>query len=400
MTYYAHSGTYYNLVKDSGGPYPTPDEPHWKGEQKAPACFKRSSKMKVKVLFRMRPGTPYRTVWVKGNGPGNLEFKKKTASVSGQIITDDDHVCENEFKNEIDFFDKLNIAWTVSLDDGATWQYAGTTSNQVYIVRDEPACVHYHTVIHHSCKQADGEKDNFAQITSRIWALFAGKNVVRVTDNHTLTYYKSYTTTNMLTPDLLKHGDGDCNAWARLFLDMLKAQNYQPDNNFVTAGPTVTSGAGAFLVREWSFPAPPGKSDDEDFPFLNIPEPDALLPNFVKDTSYDFVFKEVTDSTGIPGQGGVANPASFFEVHSVAVIEEKIYDASYGLIHDSFDDIDPDIIAGYVKLAKQHPVDEPTVGVDLNDDGDALDMDVPRDCFFMRTNPAGNQLRKLLEYKY
>ena len=217
-----------------------------------------------------------------------------------------------------------------------------------------------------------------------IWGEFTDRDVRRV-DGVQLTYYASYTCGNITTADLLKYGDGQCGAWAKFFIDMLKVQGIGITNEYVIFMPNPPSGIPqdyvGFVVKNWTFVGA-GTSGHSTHPYLNIP--DSLL---VGATSYNWKFAEVTDAAGIPGQGN-ANPASLFNNHQV-MINGEYYDPSYGLKHASLQAIDDDAIDGFYIGPVLHPVDEPAVNLDLNGDGDKTDLQVDTPVYLLQKNPAG-----------
>lgn len=109
-------------------------------------------------------------------------------------------------------------------------------------------------------------------------------------------------------------------------------------------------------------------------------------------SSYNWAYAEVTDTNGIPGQG-TSNPASLFGNHQV-VIGGTYYDPSYGLKHNSLDDIDANAVDGFFVITIK-TLDEATYNLDLNGDGDKTDTAVPTAVFLFRKNPSGNDLRIL-----
>ncbi len=174
-----------------------------------------------------------------------------------------------------------------------------------------------------------------------------------------------YNCSNVTTADLLAKGDGQCGAWAKLFIDMRKVQGIDDLNEYVIFEPIIDDG---FIVKNWSFSGP-GSSGIASHPYLNIPDSPIVLP-----TSYNWKFAEVNDEPGIPGQGN-PNPASLFSNHQV-VISGQYYDPSYGLKHASLEEIDDNAIDGFYRGPGLLPVDEPAVNLDLNGDGDKTDLGV------------------------
>jgi hypothetical protein len=388
-------GTKYHVVrKDDGTGDYTP--PHWQdnstppdgdaddpGDRKYPVCFTRNTKMKVSGKWYVEPPNPPVAISVWGLGPGNLEFPQTVASVTGNDVTITDVECAAPFANEVDFFDAdttstpprhtLDIAWTAFYGP-AYWGDAGTSKNQAYIVLGDPLTTVYHTLAHLGCKNADG-KTAPADVTAAIWTEFTDREVRRV-DGVQLTYYASYTNGNVTTASLLSAGDGECGAWAKLFIDMRKVQHIDDVNEYVYVEASTDDG---FIVENWTFSGT-GTSGHSTYPYLNLPG--TPLPGTV---SYNWRFAEVTDAPGIAGQG-TTNPASLFGNHQV-VISGDYYDPSYGAKYPSLQAIDNTLAGFYREMT--WPVDEPKVNLDLNGDGDKTDLSVPTKVMLFRKNPAG-----------
>lgn len=339
--------------------------------------------MKVSAKWRIEPSGLGVTIKIKGDGPGNLDFPETTAAISGNDLTITDVECSNPFANEIDFFDPMSISWSYSMDGGSTWCSAGTSANQTYVTLGDPLTTVYHTLVHLGCKNADGE-NTATNCTSRIWIEFTDRDVRRV-DGVQLTYYASYTCGNVTTASLLANGDGQCGAWASLFIDMRKVQGIDDTDEYVIFRPITPYGIPqsyvGFLVKNWTFTGA-GTSGFATHPYMNIPD----FP-LVGGDSYNWKFSEVDDATGIPGQGN-ANPASLFNNHQV-VISGEYYDPSCGIKHSRLQDIDDNAIDGYYIGPISYPVDEPAVNLDLNGDGDKTDLQVDTGVYLIQKNAAG-----------
>ena len=385
------SGTKYHIVKSDDG---TTDYtgPHWLDPNSDgnaadghsyPVCFTRNTKMVVSGKWRVEPAAPGATIMIQGDGPGNLDFTNTILSISGTNGTISNVECINPFTNQVDFFDPITIVWKCSGDGGLNWINAGTSTNQCYITLDDPLTDVYYTLVHLGCKNADGAM-TASNTTEAIWNEFTDRDVRRV-DGVQLTYYASYTCGNVNTADLLKYGDGQCGAWASIFIDMRKVQGIDDTDEYVIFRPIPPLGIPqdyvGFLVKNWTFTGN-GSSGHATHPYLNLPD-----SPLVGATSYNWKFAEVNDATGIPGQGN-ANPASLFNNHQV-VISGRYYDPSYGVQHASLQDIDDNAIEGFHIGPVLYPVDEPVVNLDLNGDGDKTDMQIDTGVYLIRKNAAG-----------
>lgn len=389
----AFNGPNYHIVKKDDGSQDYAS-PHWQdnsspidgdaddpSDKKYPICFTRNTKMKVSAKWQIEPPGFSGPIKIKGDGPGNLDFPETTATITGSELTITDVECLNPFKNEVDFFDPLSINWLFSIDGGLSWRDAGKSNNQTYVILGDPLSTVFHTLVHLGCKNAIGE-NTVTACTEKIWNEFVDRDVRRV-DGVQLTYYGSYNCTNITTAELLAKGDGQCGAWAKFFIDMRKVQGIDDPDEYVIFEPIIDDG---FIVKNWSFSGS-GLSGIASHPYFNIPYSPLILP-----TSYNWKFAEVSDNPGIPGQGN-PNPASLFNNHQV-VISGQYYDPSYGLRHASLQEIDDNAIDGFYRGPGKLSVDEPVVKLDLNGDGDMVDLGVDTVAIIFRKNPPGLDIQE------
>ncbi len=203
-------------------------------------------------------------------------------------------------------------------------------------------------------------------------------------------------TSDRLTRNTTPAGDGQCGAWAHLFIDAMGAQGINHTNEYVifyqSDGAAPNDFSFGFAVNNWSFASGTGISGDANYPFLNVPG----TPEY-SGSSYSWRFAEVTDDTGVPGQG-TTNPKSLFSNHQVVKIGTQYYDPSYGVTYSSLADIDDNAVDGYYEK-KDVPVNELQVGLDLNGDTYVTDTWVLTFAWVFKKNPIGNQLIEIpIEY--
>jgi hypothetical protein len=376
--------------------------PHWldnnlnsraddPGDHKYPTVFAAGSTMKVSAKLALSDVVPLTgNSWmVRGDGPGNLDIPATSATVSGRFLTITNVAAANPFSNAIDVHDSFTISWEVSPDGGQTWVKGPRTTNQVYVTLKDPIIdgntPHiWHTVVDVGSRSARGQTDENTAL-DRVWAKFATLNVQRVENPVTLTYYNSYLTVCTRTAELLQSGDGQCGSWTSFFLDTLKVLGLTMPKTYLVVVPKAATNANGFLVKNWNF-AGAGQSGDADFPYLNLP-----AANLIGNNTYNWRFAEVTDATGIAGQGN-NNPASLFNNHQIALVNGTYYDASYGVTYTSLDDMDNRSIAGYFTFRSNYPVRESLVNLDLNQDGTINNTIVPTDVMLVKQNPAGGDL--------
>jgi hypothetical protein len=303
----------HTIVKDDGSQSYT--APHWQDNAPPhPLCFTRDTKMMVDALWRIEPADTGVVISAKGVGPGNLLFPATSAAISGHDMFVLDMECDEPFPDEVAFYNPMVIDWLFSFDGGYTWLNAGVSDNQTYVTLGSPLTTVYHTLAHLGCINAAGEY-TASGCTLKIWDEFTDLDVRRI-DNTQLTYYSSYLCTNVTTADLLKHGDGQCGAWARLFIDIRKVQGIDDYNEYIVFRPIPPAGIPQNYVRiavkNWVFSGA-GSSGNTNFPYLNIPD-----TQYIDATGYNWLYSEANDAAGVPGQGN-PNPASLFNNHQVVI---------------------------------------------------------------------------------
>ena len=343
---------------DGGGNYP--DDPHWNdadsppdgnaygsGDNHSPVCYKRGATMKLDVTFVSAAGAaqPDRDdVRVLGNGPDSLafledaEYQVSVSSAGGvTTISIAGHVCSSSLKDEVFRYRSFPVTWEVSVDQGTTWRPAGTTENEVFIVWDEPLTTPYRTLLYLGCQNGGSSE---ASIISGTWSSFGGTSPTNVCawDNspntpeeqrgytRKLYYYKPWDTTAATTAGLLSGENGDCTAWATMFVDALAVNHLTYTSPIKLFQPS--SGAG-LIVKTWTFSGA-GTSGDPVFPYKLL----WGTPQIVNGDSYNLLQgSEVDYTTGVAGQNQ-SKPASLFNYHKVVKIGTTYYDPSYGVTYN------------------------------------------------------------------
>ena len=186
---------------------------------------------------------------------------------------------------------------------------------------------------------------------------------------------------------LLESADGQCGAWTVLFIRLRQIHGMNDTNEYRFFYSKKGINAESFAVNSWSFSGS-GTSGNTEYPYINI-LPIGDPNSYRSKNSYDFAYAEVTDEDGIAGQGN-SNPASLFNNHQV-MVSGQYYDPSYGKIYASLEEIDSNSIAGFYKLDVL-PLNETKYDLDLNLDGDKVDINVLTYVFLFRKNPSGNNL--------
>lgn len=302
-----------DVVKDDGSAYPIP---HWQQSDDpdyvpSPVMYVRGDTMTVTVEFQAIPDDGSGTLYVKGDGPGNLDFGPVAVSVSDDTVTIT-LTSANAFADQVDFFDSLAITWAYGLTSSGPWKEAGTSENQVYVTLGQPQTTVYHTLVHLGCKNADGETTKDGTV-DKIWSEFTDI-VVRRMDEEQLWYWYNWLEEDpeaRNTPDLLLKANGDCEAWAKFFIDMLKVQDIS-SSLYEVVEKTHPSNYG-FLIKEWQFEG--SGVSPETQPYVYIGGEDA--------------FDTVPNVSRGKAQGNNDPPGLFYN-HYIVKYGYLFYDPSYG----------------------------------------------------------------------
>jgi len=392
-----------------------PHDPEWKSTMtdESVSVFTRKTRIKADATFKTAlPLTNpteinrlYANVawWVKGDCDLQSNPSAQTISGDSTVVTVEG---TSELSNEIYAYDgtwqwwrKLKYEWSYRMPGtGETDHNIAPRPNDnlhtLYETLADPVqgIPVYETLLHITCNAARG-KTTVADALSGIWGEFTDRDVRRKYGaNRQMTYYRSYRCQSTTTLALMMGLDGQCGAWAKMFLDMLKHHGIHPPHAYYYFGPAAED---VILVKKWAFSGS-GTSGDALLPYLGVvPSAGAMLDwtTFRGDTRYNWIYgKEVSDQNGVPGQG-IKNPASFFGNHQLVIIDGSLYDPSYGRLYRSETELDDTSLAGFCTLSPGI-VNETVLGVDVNGNHNATDTAVPALKALMRNNPAGLNIQR------
>lgn len=354
LTYDATSiGYHHNLLDDYDQSIYA--GPHWldgnedgdaedASDSKLPTDFVSGATMRVSATFKLDlSGSPSSVplVQIRGTGPAGISFPAVAAPVFNGYAMTTNHTATVGFAaGTIDYFPALPIEWEASLDDGVTWNSAGTTQNEIAVLLGQPLAENTLTLsltpVMLGTKAADGESDA-AGATAKVWAEFSDREVFQeaqpakpgqpARDRRQLTYWKSDYVLgpparhNNRTSEAMRaseSGDGDCFAWSELFIDALKAQGINgaekvyvvsafDDGNL--ARPARRPTPSLMLFNNWTFDDP---------------------PNNPRNDGWDYREGEHRDAPGMPAQGNDDPIFGSWNTHMIVRYDGKFYDPSYG----------------------------------------------------------------------
>jgi hypothetical protein len=371
------------------------------GDHNNPVVYVAGSTPTIAAQFTVGDmANPTGGVMVKGTGPDGISIPATTATLSGNTVSLPATAASTAFGNAVNYYPKFVISWQISFDGGSTWLNAGKSNTEIDVSLKDPknAGSIFETLSWLSSKAAKGDTTE-AQVIADIWNQFPGLNIQRK-DGTPLAYYATFSGASCTTTaGLLQGGQGQCSAFAHLFLDLMKTQGIAGSTDgmaikYSLVQYSVDTTNGGFLVKNWKFSDAGGVSGVADYPYLNLPPLDGS--SLIGDHSYNWGYADVTDQPGIPGQNST-NPASFFNNHQIVKIGSSYYDPSYGVTYTSLADMESKSIAGYY-LIRTIPVDESKVNLDLNGNGNKTDIvNIP--AIIIQQNPGKNQLTETL-YDY
>lgn len=283
------------------------DQPHWQINRnyQAPVCYLRNTRIEVSAALRVTPSNATKEVLIRASA-GTYEFaQKEWTPENGEVFYPNTSSSLN-LPNTIRPGDNFNIRWQWSKDGGTTWNDAGYSSNQLYVVLSQPLINKlYHTIVDVGCSSSAGHVYPDA-IVNNIWGKFSNRNVTRIDNPVQLTYWANNSASAINTADLLKDGNGQCGSWAHFLQDCFSAQGISSE--FKEIKP-IYGGTSVFLVKNWSFDAV-GTAPAEAAPFTHRQG-------------------EYSPQDGKAGQGN-GNPPSDFRNHFLVKRNGVYYDSSYG----------------------------------------------------------------------
>jgi hypothetical protein len=263
-----------------------------------------------------------------------------------------------------DLSDPFRLTWSLSVNKGESYITPTTlkeTRHVFYVGVNEPSfpqarplmisALHLGTMNLHQLTAA--QQNNPESVVGKIWDAFKNRNVkkwqgyyfLNEVEQNKLRYYGNWNT-NIGIEALERAGkliagkDGQCDAWASLFKEVLLYQGFTEQQvELKKVGPSAAGGASGFLIKNWTLPNPANQvafahvnifkkaATSLGGPITSTRNPDGTVTYF-----YDFAAADVTDlPAGIPGQN-TNNPRSAFDNHVIIHIPSlrRYYDPSYG----------------------------------------------------------------------
>jgi hypothetical protein len=365
------------------------------GDERAPICYTVPNRVRVtSVVFNVDPpgaiDLANAQVIGSANGfddffsTGPLTYNAAETRISATIAAS----TTSTFWTTIAHVPDYPITWRIF--DGTTNHPGGTSRNHMYWVLQPPGSgfTFYYSLVHIGCSEAHGfDGSSHVAIADAIFDAFDNRTVYRATDQleevlplNALDYFGDWDSSALTFPELLTTGDAQCGAWSEFFTRCLHAVGIDPLHEVSQVNydriPNVW-GAGAYMLAfDWNMPGAGGHVPpawDAEYDYLNIWAAPPIVGN-----SYNWLFADVTDATGVPSQGPTPNPHSYFPVHLIVNVGTRYYDPSFGQVYNSFTEFENGAFEAFALdfYTGGLAVNEWLVMLDLNGNGLTEDLEV------------------------
>ncbi len=309
------------------------------GERNFPVAFTRNTKPKVKGKLKIGGLPSGMSVSMRATSPQGPQFPEKATTVSAEGIVEMTEFSESSmpWQNMVRFWSATGsetfittgdnafcLDWEINVN-GSGWSKVARTKHTVYVTYADPigtaSALRRETLFNLGCRNAVGGT-TAELIVPAIYSEFTDRLVERVKpssgerDGDPMEYWATENDQGATTEDLLEDGTATCGAWARFFIDCLRAQGIEGELSRIlpktTGAATALSAAlNAKYGGTWSI------GPREDYLYIrnwNIADSFNPIP-----------------IDGVAAQHN-SDPVSKFGDHSVARYGGKIYDPSYGSV--------------------------------------------------------------------
>lgn len=332
--------------------------PQWKSnrDKSYPVVYARNSIIQASPKFKTIPSSLKGKIYIKANTniEIGIEETQKEFSSDNEYIQLEALPFNKKLENECYEIDPLIIGWSISFD-GQNWKEIGETKNQVFITLQNPIsdiCIEkniYEFVYQHIGENKINNPNSFVE---QLWNVFESStptSPIEFTKNNgkiiPLRYYANASTNGLMGSQLLYTGDGQCLAWAELFLLALQTQGISAtQKSYSSSNP-----GESYLINNWFFEKNVNHKIDyngTNYSHYNYSPYDEFKRK--NDGTYTWGSEnvEVNELDGIPGQGN-KNPVSDFSHHYIVEYNGNVYDPSYGKEYPSKESWNNNSVAGY-----------------------------------------------------
>lgn len=300
----------YFVYADTRGRF---EAPEWRAGRPTqfPVCYVRGSRVSLSLTLRVSRAEA--GVWtvsgVADVGAVQLRWFGSVTLTAEQTAVSTAVLVSEPLPDVVECYETLHITWAAQ-SPGGVRQAAGETQNVLYSILSTPFATPYWTLLDFSCREARGATTAAEVVERAIRALQPGRTLVRKRDGTSLRYWQPANTHASDTFMLLasNDGNGQCGAWAHLFLDVLLIHGVQGAKKLLVQPQFPLLGQSplnpGFMVKTWRFEQPNAHGHYQ-------------------------VGSQCFDQPGIPGQGN-EDPPSRFRNHFMVKALNQYYDPSYG----------------------------------------------------------------------
>lgn len=212
----------------------------------SPLVTKTDTYLTAGAGFTIPFGSSLQKIRVKGES-GSFVFPEQDCEVSADVDTNLCYVAYNPANSNIKLpatiqtYNAFQINWKYYDYSSKTWKSAGSSSNKLYLNHSGSGGLE--TVVDLANRGTIGLGSSDVErgtIATNLQAQFATKSVATV-NGEVLKYWGNFSTQNpsggFFKEDLIKYGDGKCDAWKDLFIATLMLHNMAAGPVYINPAP-------------------------------------------------------------------------------------------------------------------------------------------------------------------
>ena len=259
-----NSGDYAPMWEDPWFPYPDYDG---LGNTENPVCYVRNNKMQLTPTYEFAPaGVLGDSVVMGGVGPDGMNFPAIEVAVSAmQTSVWAVQECTVALANQVAHYSRMAFDWLMTCANPKIVIDPAESDNEVFVTLNTPQCSpRFRTVLHLATKNGGTDADSCWAGTWQSFGTGSAPADVCAWDETA----KNYTTRKLYyylgdgyapdppgggvddTPKLLAYVDGQCTAWADMFVECLKSNGITDYDIVELTPPTGNDHSGWFYVHE------------------------------------------------------------------------------------------------------------------------------------------------------
>jgi hypothetical protein len=339
-------------VLDDGGN--TVSVPSWAPTTNWPVLCVRSNPVSAGSAYGARPpynGPDYQEQCV-GFGPDGLYFTGTVQNVSSSPNSTPfsfDFSSTNNLTNFVTKYTPFRVQWKsrTRADENSPWSaYSatfGTSTNELFVCLADPldSRLLYRSVVSNACHNIGAATQNDAVLG--VWSTFSSASGVKNWRGQPLYYYEpGYG--HLFNPDplwaLFYYNRGSCFAWREFLLQCLQVHGITAQINQVGCN---FYGEQHFIIKNMSFNTPSLTNLPYGwrmyFAATNQP---SMLPIYSNG-----VYGDVSQLTGIAGQGSATPSEKVFKTHAVLLYNGTYYDPSYKVKYTGPYNMETNVVCGF-----------------------------------------------------